>query len=964
MEPTMELKQAVKKYREGDKEAFTRLYEESGKYVYTCIYKVMGGNDNVQDTVCDIMQDTYVEISKNIAQLDNEDSFLSWAGTIATRKCYAWLKKNKKYVLLQEEDDTFTNLADDDNIIPEGIMQDREKQRLIRQIIDTQLTQMQKLCIVAYYYNEQKQSEIAKELGIPENTVKTNLSRAKAKIKDGVLDLEKRQGTKLYSVAPILLLLFGEEVSACTVPASVTAAVNGSVLAAGKAGMKSLLARAAEASAKAKITAGVIGAGAAIAAGGIIYTAMQNQGEPWEEEFRKRLLGSKNAAGFDLNDFEEDGIPELLVLYEDGTIKVYYCHEYGDTPVFELYSNQTIELGAGESFYPEYGYDMDYSRMVELIDWTFSSGQTVPNYNYHHFSNGEWETVEQVKCGYSTRHDIMELHYSLEEDGQSTPISEEEAMEYIADARSRFNEIRFTDISEEDIEERFAEFKENGNRRRRRNRGEEAADQPEKEMNETAWPWERQEPQETPADETEITLSDREQESLSVMLSVITIDSYNYSEDMFGNSYPVDNLEEDMRLVDILSFFAHEDDSYRRYLPAMELDSEPYTFKRYFEIEDMKSYLKNVFGIEDAELSAYCEGDRVIRSMVASGIPYSRNVVDHAVQTAEGTYKISGTFYLVDGADDVETEFPYTLIVAKNDDSPFGFQLISLEYSDRAQGNDGQQASGDGSLDDILLDREGNSAFYPQGVEYGNIYFARLDIDGDGEEEIMLGTTNSFDYYGKPIWIVIFNILKYDGNTGEVWDFDGDNIYEPLNSSANPWQFYDTGILTTMADASYGYTKFWNFLTGEYTEGWLWYPDDPDKGIDSEGHSKVSRADGTEITGEEGERYYQSLKSGNEIPIVWCEANRENVDALMTGGRPNPVHIPTPYGGYKANRGMELYFYEDGTVLVSEGNSSTKCAFTIDEEGKIVIDPDGEAIEGTYDAQADEIRIYALKFRR
>ena len=195
MEPTMELKQAVKKYREGDKEAFTRLYEESGKYVYTCIYKVMGGNDNVQDTVCDIMQDTYVEISKNIAQLDNEDSFLSWAGTIATRKCYAWLKKNKKYVLLQEEDDTFTNLADDDNIIPEGIMQDREKQRLIRQIIDTQLTQMQKLCIVAYYYNEQKQSEIAKELGIPENTVKTNLSRAKAKIKDGVLDLEKRHGT-------------------------------------------------------------------------------------------------------------------------------------------------------------------------------------------------------------------------------------------------------------------------------------------------------------------------------------------------------------------------------------------------------------------------------------------------------------------------------------------------------------------------------------------------------------------------------------------------------------------------------------------------------------------------------------------------------------------------------------------------------------------------------------------------
>ena len=236
MEPTSELKQAVRKYREGNAEVFTQLYEESSKYIYTCIYKVMGGNDNVQDAVCDIMQDTYVEISKSIAQLDNENSFLSWAGTIATRKCYAWLKKNKKYVLMNEEDDTFENLADDDNIIPEEVMQDREKQRLVREIIDTQLTEMQKLCIIAFYYNEQKQSEIAKELGIPENTVKTNLARAKAKIKESVLDLEKKQGTRLYSVAPFLLLLFKEDVRACMVPKEITASVTASVSSAAGAG--------------------------------------------------------------------------------------------------------------------------------------------------------------------------------------------------------------------------------------------------------------------------------------------------------------------------------------------------------------------------------------------------------------------------------------------------------------------------------------------------------------------------------------------------------------------------------------------------------------------------------------------------------------------------------------------------------------------------------------------------------
>ena len=58
--------------------------------------------------------------------------------------------------MLNEEDDSFDNLSDSDNIIPEEILQSKEKQRLLREIIDTELTEMQKLCIVAYYYNELK----------------------------------------------------------------------------------------------------------------------------------------------------------------------------------------------------------------------------------------------------------------------------------------------------------------------------------------------------------------------------------------------------------------------------------------------------------------------------------------------------------------------------------------------------------------------------------------------------------------------------------------------------------------------------------------------------------------------------------------------------------------------------------------------------------------------------------------
>ena len=229
MEMTPKLKQAVKEYKNGKAESFETLYKESEKYIYTCIYKVMSGNNNAVDITNEIMQNTYLQIFLNISQLENEDRFLSWAGTIATRECFAYIKKNKKYVLLNEDDDTFENLSDSDDIIPEEVMQNLEKRKLVRKIIDTQLTEAQKICIYEYYYNDRKQTEIAELYEMPLNTVKTNLSRAKAKIEEGVLDLEKRDGIRLHSFAPFFVLLFTEDVMAATVPAEVSASVMATV---------------------------------------------------------------------------------------------------------------------------------------------------------------------------------------------------------------------------------------------------------------------------------------------------------------------------------------------------------------------------------------------------------------------------------------------------------------------------------------------------------------------------------------------------------------------------------------------------------------------------------------------------------------------------------------------------------------------------------------------------------------
>lgn len=66
MELSQRLKLAIAEYKNGNVEAFTPLYEESSKYIYACVYKVLRGNDNVADITADVMQDTYIEISRSI----------------------------------------------------------------------------------------------------------------------------------------------------------------------------------------------------------------------------------------------------------------------------------------------------------------------------------------------------------------------------------------------------------------------------------------------------------------------------------------------------------------------------------------------------------------------------------------------------------------------------------------------------------------------------------------------------------------------------------------------------------------------------------------------------------------------------------------------------------------------------------------------------------------------------------
>lgn len=217
MKASSKLTEYVQNFQDGDKEAFEEVYRLSYAYLHTCAIHIVKDENVVQDMI----QETYLEICRNIGQLKEPENFLGWAATIANRKCFAYLKKRNAETLVHENelDDQKIqeNVAEYEEFIPEILMENKDKHHMVMEIIDG-LTDMQRLCIIGFYYSELSLEEISNVLDIPVNTVKSHLSRGKAKIKVAVVELNEKKGIKLYSLAPFMLLLLGAEAEACTVP--------------------------------------------------------------------------------------------------------------------------------------------------------------------------------------------------------------------------------------------------------------------------------------------------------------------------------------------------------------------------------------------------------------------------------------------------------------------------------------------------------------------------------------------------------------------------------------------------------------------------------------------------------------------------------------------------------------------------------------------------------------------------
>ena len=171
----------------GDLEVLGELYKEYMHLVYGVCLKYLKDRDESMDAVMQIFEKLIVEIPKQ--KIGN---FRSWLYVVTKNYCLMQLRSKKS------EDQRFSEWTlDQGNFMENGDYlhpidnEDHETDKVLAECIEG-LKDEQKECIQQFYYEDRCYSEIAKNLGIDEKKVKSNLQNGKRNLKHCIEEKNER----------------------------------------------------------------------------------------------------------------------------------------------------------------------------------------------------------------------------------------------------------------------------------------------------------------------------------------------------------------------------------------------------------------------------------------------------------------------------------------------------------------------------------------------------------------------------------------------------------------------------------------------------------------------------------------------------------------------------------------------------------------------------------------------------
>ena len=165
----------IKKAQQGDKRAWLSLVKQYEKPIYhTCLRMVSNPDDALE-----IMQESFISIYRSLDKYRFESSFKTWAIAIANRRCVEFYRARK--VLDEEKQEMLiaqTTEPDSADLVMFMAQQNKQVVRLLKT-----LPWAQKEVIELKFFQHFTFEQIAEQLDVSTNTVKSRLYTALGKLK-------------------------------------------------------------------------------------------------------------------------------------------------------------------------------------------------------------------------------------------------------------------------------------------------------------------------------------------------------------------------------------------------------------------------------------------------------------------------------------------------------------------------------------------------------------------------------------------------------------------------------------------------------------------------------------------------------------------------------------------------------------------------------------------------------------
>jgi RNA polymerase sigma-70 factor (ECF subfamily) len=179
----------VRQCQNGDLEAMSCLIVKYQDRIYNTIFKICQNHDDASE----LTQDTFVKVLENINSFRSKSSFYTWLFRVAVNHTLNYCKRRFKLspVSLDAENDQDERskgklaavLVASDGLDPAVVAQQKELSQIVIKLIG-QLRQEYRVVLVLRDIEQMTYAEIAEVLQIETGTVKSRLSRARAKLRE------------------------------------------------------------------------------------------------------------------------------------------------------------------------------------------------------------------------------------------------------------------------------------------------------------------------------------------------------------------------------------------------------------------------------------------------------------------------------------------------------------------------------------------------------------------------------------------------------------------------------------------------------------------------------------------------------------------------------------------------------------------------------------------------------------